>query len=736
MELRALSGNKFFGIDRQVFKSEAFIVFAICAFGLLLRLIHFYGFGLGDDAAYLQRASFPEFFPSGQREFRPSFEWPMFLFMKIFGINDFGFVFYSLIISIANIYLVFRLTQYISKNLLTASLAALLLAVSTYDIVYSSAIVIDIYVAFGSLAALLCFLKGLDAQDKKSKILHFLWTIFFLFYLYYVKIPSVFMVVVLAVVGIIYAHRKKDVFIFLAIFAAAFLALQIFEALVFKGFLGHLKVNLGPHGRYPLEILWSYIHWMFYWLPNGEGYMFGWYFYLGIPALVLAMFTNKRSYIPLLWFVLYFLFLQFFPVSLSPYSPMPRFPRYTYILLPPLIMSAASVFSWLMSKKIALKVLSIVIFLSFSAVSIFFASEHYGKVKDARKDLELASEFLAKRMANEPRPVVADNFFIDYFNFYTSNKYLGYLSFALDGRSIWETPYQDRFDKLTRETAAYTVVGGSRYHWMSFMHQLDQIGHAVPDHWQRLTTIDASPYNPVSKSEALKIYRVDEMQALANNKKDFLFSDPAIKSGIRKKLLIDQYHGRSSNEFVKFLREQGYEATEVYDRLDDTILAQNSCIVLTFITGIPDYSSQELAALKKFFDQGGRILSLAIAWNYDYYPSGEFPYNRLLSYFNMQYSRNTSVSDRVEVSGLSNIVEGIEKVDLEKMIWSTLVSLDSGYRNQVLLVDSNRSPVAYAGIKADARVVALGHCNFGYLDFARPANQRLIENALQFLTRD
>ena len=157
-------------------KKTKLLLLAVLAFGLIIRLIFFNGMGTSDDLWYSQIANR---FSNGDFTIEPNqinsrigLLLPVSFFYSIFGVNDFSSIFFSLLVSLAGIVLIFFFGKLLF-NEKTGLVAAFLISFFPLDVLYSTRLLSDLPSAFFAALSVFLFLK---AEKNGKKNIHWLYS--------------------------------------------------------------------------------------------------------------------------------------------------------------------------------------------------------------------------------------------------------------------------------------------------------------------------------------------------------------------------------------------------------------------------------------------------------------------------------------------------------------------------------------------------------------------------------
>lgn len=500
----------------------------ILTVAITVRIIFFIGFGLGDDLIYssvvnnIMNYGFQSFDLNYGVNYRIGLYLPMLLFFSILGVNDLSLVLYPLLASLGSIIVIY----FIGKELFgkeAGIIAAILLALCPFDAVFASTLTIDIITSFFVALSVLLFLKG-DACTGKKHILYFVLSAIVLFCGYLVKIPTYFILCCLVIISLIKIKSFKRHLIFYGSTLMLLLVSFVADHFLSGYFLNypHTQLTQCIQPIWYVRILLDYPEWLFERMRDGS-MLFGYYFYLIIPALIYISSTRLKQAFPLLiWLLVLFLIMEFIPLKFElPYKPSPRYPRYLHALLIPSVVILAAGFYELLKFKKPVFIAALVTFLTSSVVE---ASILYKTWKEPYTDVNEASKFL---LTLPEKPIYSDFLVLNRFKFdaqYKKNylipwdlneilleldKLKGGLSHFLP-RDLNEIGTEEKrgFSELKKMRSGYVVAGGSRSveipEWSISIFNLN--GNKPPQNWKLIKEIpkELTCY----RKETLKIYEV------------------------------------------------------------------------------------------------------------------------------------------------------------------------------------------------------------------------------------
>lgn len=273
--------------------------------------------------------------------FRTAVYMPLVISFKVFGINEFSAIFFSLVYSLAGILVVFFIAK-IFFGERVGLIASFLLSFFPLDVLFSTRLMPDIVVSFFVWLGLLFFFmaekdENNKSTDGKNEILLYLLSGFSIGLGYLAKI-SVYLVLITFVVFFLYNKRIRLRYLYIVL---GFLVVFIPEAIYYHNVSGHFALNSYISNKvYDQKIThenqefidissFSRIWYLdgsktFYYIPSIFGFLsidkmssinyFGFFGYLSIIAIIYLLFRNeKKSHFFIVLFLFLLLFLEFVP---------------------------------------------------------------------------------------------------------------------------------------------------------------------------------------------------------------------------------------------------------------------------------------------------------------------------------------------------------------------------------------------------------------------------------------
>lgn len=365
----------------------------ILVFSIFLRIIFFTGPCCDDDAAYLESANkllqgdLSEIKNNYSFAYRTLMVLPISFFFKIFGSNAASSSIYIILCSVGSV----AIAYYIGKILFNEKiglLSSFLLSFYPLEVIYSSNLVPDIPLAFLMGLGIYFFLKGEDSGKQKY------------YFISGIVIGLAYLVKITGVLGVLFVlgyllikaifkinffekqNSKLKLYHILVIFLLGFLLIFFVET-VYNYYFTHI-----PLGRYQSHIeaqkLWEsgimrdlsfYPHNMLN-LNFRPSLYCGYFFYFIFFSLIWVFIyglrkKEKKVWIPVLWFLSIFLYLEFGSMELFRYNLIHRLIRFLAIVSIPGVISLALFLTMIYkfkNKKSKFIVLFIVLFLFFTSL--------------------------------------------------------------------------------------------------------------------------------------------------------------------------------------------------------------------------------------------------------------------------------------------------------------------------------------------------------------------------------
>lgn len=483
------------------------LIFFILLGGLLLRLILFCGEGLGDDPNYYY--AFKKIYDGNivdsQYYYRFSYWIIQVIIWKAFGISEFTFILPVLLSSIGCIYVVYLIAKELF-GLETGLIAATLMAVNPFEVLNATLISTDVNLSLYMLLSVYFFILA----QKKYNRFYFYASALFVFLAFVNKLFGVYIIPVIGLLvlikeGLKFKNYLKYFPFSLMLFLLFMMLFAICWLLVEDPFT---YINIfdedrePPHlGKFNQKRLLIYPKQMFLKNEFGER-LHGYHFYTVVLSIFLIRKRDwkKVSHV-LLWFLIMFLFINFFPhkiKDLIPYT-IPRIFRYFVIVIPPSILFVS--YFW---NKFRLKYKKTfkIFFIIYLLLSLYWCYDStriarisYGEVREARNylkslgEVEIYSDWhFASKIERLDNSGIYDP---------RIHKWIGA-----------ETPeaWKENFLNVSE---GYVVTGGSRMTYYGCPRCIPNMGDfEPPENWNLVKEFDKELYPPWKK-EPLRIWYVE-----------------------------------------------------------------------------------------------------------------------------------------------------------------------------------------------------------------------------------
>ena len=221
-------------------------------------------------------------------------------------------------------------------------------------------------------------------------------------------------------------------------------------------------------------------------LPNQYGHFFhGFYFWLLIPCLVLAFKRWPTAMVPLAWFFVIFLTMEFMPhkLTLEGWYSQPRLFRYMSIIVVPTCLLLADSLEWIVSRSRRLGAAVLVPFLILTIVQgyqVTFPS------RDAFDDVRQAGKAVR---ATNPNRIYSDHRMM----FHIERFIYQYRRPGITLHFEAENP-GDREKEFLAVSDAYVITGGSRLPYYGAAHLTANLGTLPPpEGWRLVWSLDKPP---------------------------------------------------------------------------------------------------------------------------------------------------------------------------------------------------------------------------------------------------
>ncbi|MBS3052281.1 MAG: glycosyltransferase family 39 protein [Candidatus Aenigmarchaeota archaeon] len=486
--------------------NKKYLILIILFFSLILRLIFFSGDGLGDDPVYF--AAFKNIYnghiTNSQYYYRFSYWIPLIIIWKLFGISEFTFILPVLLSSLGNIYLVYLIAKELF-DFKTGIIASVLMAVNPFEVLNATLMSTDVNLSLYMLSSVYFFIT---AQKKYSKTRLLISALFV--FLAFVNKP--FGLYILPVTLLFY-FRGEGLSLkntvkympFLLTLLVLFLSLFIACWVLVKDPFAYINIfnddKEPPHisriDKYQLSI---YPKQMFFRNEFGE-MLHGYHFYLLLLCFLLIKKEDwKKIYPVLLWFLIIFFFVEFFPHKIKNFVPytIQRIFRYFVIVVPPSIIFISYFWKKLMEKNKKFFYLTFILYIT---ISVYWSYDStritriaFGEVREAIKYLKTLGDV----------NIYSDWYFISKIDrFEVKGDYNPVLHWWIDA----ETPEAWK-EKFLSVEEGFVVTGGPRLPYYGCYRCIPNLGKFTPpENWKLVKEFSNDLYPPW-KTEPLRIWYV------------------------------------------------------------------------------------------------------------------------------------------------------------------------------------------------------------------------------------
>lgn len=479
---------------------------------IVLRAVHFVGFGLGDDPGYvghvdvILQGGYPPLDSLNQYAYRPLLLLLFAAGVAGFGHTDFGVVAPVLAASLVTTALVYTFVRtLIDRD--AAWCCALLHAFQPFDIVNSTTMTNDVILACLTFASVGMFLLADATSAASLSRRRFAGAAAIMLAAFLVKIT---ILPALALAGLValaaFRRRPRETIARHGVFFAAFFVGLTGVAAVYFLRTGDLfwqfkselfyyqahKPDWYLAGRIDYaSMMWQYPRSLF-WLSGDQAFRYlehGVLFWLFIPAAGVALVRGRPA---LRWMAVFallvFAFFEFYPQYVRPwYLPLVRQERYLEMLVPPAVIVVGVAFARVLRShpRLATAVLCLVL-----ADFVVQANRRWHHYSDSMRDVRELARFARVHLADSEATLAIDT------------PAWHALSFYLKGSGV-ETRVVDR-QALAGVRQGYVVVGGARAFWWAHDTVLDVDPAHVPPGWRLVHEIPGKP-RPWRRS-SLRVY--------------------------------------------------------------------------------------------------------------------------------------------------------------------------------------------------------------------------------------
>ena len=429
------------------FKHHVFVLSILLLFSLIVRLLLFSGFVLGDDPAYasfisqILKGSYPSVESRVIFACRPLVLYPVACSIYLFGWQEWSFVLPVLIASLANISIVYCAGN-ILGGLLAGSLSALVFATFPLDVVHSTTLSNDILLSMLVWGGGLLMLFAIADHHRKQYLFLSVLSGFIIGAAVAVKLNAVIAPVLFLGAGSI-AMRGKDIqgkYKILIVWAFSWVCANILLCLFFYkingDFFAHyhaemrFNIQFNPSNYSPsisnlINYLLLYPRWILCLAREGPyGYSSPPYGYFFIAFLLCVPFAFFKRFIiirlPTLCVLFCLLVMEFAPLKIFPqYVPIHRLPRFLHIASIPaaVVIGIVLTTGMLVNNKI-IKTIFVGMFLALLGSSLYWSWVKASFYQDCARDQRWAWQQVNNTAAEK---IVTDEEMGYYFLFRTGS---------------------------------------------------------------------------------------------------------------------------------------------------------------------------------------------------------------------------------------------------------------------------------------------------------------------------
>ncbi|MBI4451964.1 glycosyltransferase family 39 protein [Candidatus Woesearchaeota archaeon] len=463
-------------------------LFFVLLFALALRLVFFTGADNSDTLAYYEyayQASKGNFnLDSNHFSSRIGLIYPQAIVYKLFGINEITSNILSLIVSLAGIILIFYLGRFMF-NEKTGLVAALLLSFYPLDVIFSTRLLPDFPSAFFMALSVLFFLKA----EKFSSKRHYLYSGLSWGIAYLIKEMAIVLALFFAGYALYKRRLSKNHLLILAVFVI-FPAIEFLHAyaLTSDPFFRHSQIQneeidfvKDTYSNYfSVSGMLSrlFFHWPFLMLHDVH---YGLFFAFVFLALFYSLIYRKyETSVLLIWLVALMLYLNFGPLSLVPYVPIPITVKFLSTITFPSLLLLANFLC--QNDKLLQKVLlpSAILLLLLSSLGFIYISEDRQIISEIKQSHGFLKSLNSPVYTDERTKSV-----LDYLSGFERNNFLAFNEFNYYAKGNEKNALIDLKDKHNVYIAVnHGMIKGLRevYKGIEFPNEISN----MPKNWQEI----------------------------------------------------------------------------------------------------------------------------------------------------------------------------------------------------------------------------------------------------------
>lgn len=493
-------------------KTESLLVI-ILLFGLFLRLHFFVGLNWSDDVAYVGYADnllegnfYHNSYPNTMRL---GFIYPITFFFWIFGVSNISAALFPILTSLGSIILIF----YIGKIFLdtkTSLISAFLLSIFPLNVGNSTWIMPDIPLAFFTSLSIFLFFYS----ERKRNSFYYLLTGIFIGISYLIKVSGLIPLIFIVPYIFYKTFKKRNFNLNYFLVFLGFLIIFSLESLYYLlntgNFLFRYKAvsnyfsgeNLKEHALvtdlsfYP-KVMFNLNYNYIFDFKNKFNVYYGIFYYLLIPSIFYLVYkTKKKSYKFIIWFSIFFLYLQFGTMSLRNYTPIHRLYRHLSLITIPFLLFLGYFLRINYESTSKKRLITIFVIILLTITSFYYIDKRTMYLRDSVEDQKEIYKFLKNK---------------DQKNVYTSGGSVGHLNFY--SKFKWKNKLRGvgKYTDCNDLKDSYVVVDATRG-WIEnyqFLRNIPECIKEPPENWRLVKIIKGSNLGVYNRFNP-KIYYVPQ----------------------------------------------------------------------------------------------------------------------------------------------------------------------------------------------------------------------------------